>query len=83
MTSREERNALKNLSRLLASDLATIDQEELLAGVRDAEVAFDRSPEWSGQLLAELKRRGWSWPRLAAMTGMKKTTVIRRAQPYR
>lgn len=82
VTSSEEHNALKNLTELLASDLSKVDPEELLAGVRDAEMAFDKSQEWSGKLVAELKRRDLSWPVLAKLTGVPQTTLIRRAQPY-
>ena len=71
-----------DLQQLLASDLSKTDMDTLLAGVKDAELVFDQAQEWSGRLVAELKRRGLSWPVLAKMTGVPQTTLIRRAQPY-
>lgn len=83
VTSREENNALQNLVDLLASDLTTVDQETLIAGVRDAEMAFDKAQAWSGELVAELKRRGdLSWPALEKLTGVPRPTLIRRARPW-
>jgi hypothetical protein len=83
VTSREENNALQNLVDLLASDLTTADQETLIAGVKDSEWTHDQTAEWTGKLVAELKRRGdLSWPALARLTGVPHPTLIRRARPY-
>lgn len=82
MTSSEEQNLLINLSELLARDLTTVDDETLIAGVHDAETAADTSIKWSGQLIAELKKRR-SWSELVRLTGMPQTTLHNRARPYR
>jgi hypothetical protein len=87
VTSREEQNALIDLQKLLASDLSKADRDTLLQGVHDAELAFDRAQEWSGRLIAELRRRidddeEMSWPQLEKLTGVPKGTLIRRAKPF-
>ncbi len=74
---------MQNLVDLLATDLTKADQETLIAGVKDAEMAFDNAQAWSGELVAELKRRGvLSWPALEKMTGVPRPTLIRRARPW-
>jgi len=80
--SREERRALIDLEQLLASDLTKSDMETLIKGVQQAEHVYDEAQKWSGQLVAELKRRGLSWPVLAKMTGVPQTNLTRRARPY-
>lgn len=83
VTSREEQNALVDLQNLLASDLSKAAKETLIKGVREAEMIYDEAPQWSGRLIAELKRRlELSWPELEKLTGVSKGTLIRRAQPY-
>lgn len=82
VTSGEENTALKNLQELLASDLSTAELDALVGGIRDAEMTFDRAQEWSGLLIAELKRRGVSWSQLVEMTRLPQTTLYRRAQKY-
>ncbi|QJY46632.1 hypothetical protein [Pseudonocardia broussonetiae] len=82
MTSREETAALKNLTDLLASDLSKVENEEIAAGIREAEMLFARSPQWSGRLVAEMKRRGVSWSELAKMTDVPQSTLGRRARDY-
>jgi hypothetical protein len=81
VTSREESAALSQLNELSATDLSKVSDEELLAGVRTSEMAFERSPLWSGRFIAELKRRH-SWSEIVKMTGLPQTTLHRRAQPY-
>lgn len=72
-----------NLQQLLAGDLSKEDPATLVAGVREAELVFDKAQEWSGRLIAELRRRGdLSWPVLEKLTGVPKGTLIRRAQSY-
>jgi hypothetical protein len=82
VTSREDRVAMQNLQELLAADLAAADLDAILGGIRDAEHTFDRAQEWSGRLIAELRRRDLSWSRLVTLTGLPQTTLWRRAQPY-
>lgn len=83
MPSREETTALQNLTDLLASDLTKADLETLIAGVRDAEAAFDNAQRWSGQLIVEIRQRfDLSWPAMSRLTGVPHPTLIRRAQQY-
>lgn len=71
-----------DLEQLLASDLTKSDLETLIKGVQQAERVYDEAQQWSGQLVAELKRRGLSWPVLAKMTGLPQTNLARRGRPY-
>lgn len=71
-----------NLQELLARDLSKVDAEELVAGIRDAELTYRKSQEWSGRLVAEMKRRDVSWSQLVALTGVAQTTLTRRARDY-
>lgn len=73
---------MAHLSALLAQDLSKVDPQEIAQGVRDAELAGDQAPEWSGRLIAALHRQGFSWSQIAERTGVPQTTVHRRAQPY-
>lgn len=82
VTSREERLLLINLAELMASNLDDQTDDDLVAGVRDAEAAADRAVEWSGQLLAVLKSRK-SWAELVQLTGMPQTTMYQRVNPRR
>lgn len=82
MTSREESRALQHLINLLAGDLSKADIAEIVAGVQEAEMTAERGPQWSGRLIAELRRRNLSWGELVRLTGLPQTTLVRRAQPY-
>lgn len=82
MANREEKSALENLQHLVANDLSDIDVETLAEGVRSAELALERSPEWSGKLIAEMKTRGMSWTQIVETIGLPRATLYRRAQPY-
>jgi transcriptional regulator of acetoin/glycerol metabolism len=82
VTSREESRALTHLAALLARDLSKVDPAELAQGVKDAEMAGDKAPGWSGRLIAALHRHGKSWSEIAALTGVSQTTAYRRAQTY-
>lgn len=74
---------LTNLTELLARDLSTVEVEELVAGVREAEATRERATEWSGRLVAELHRRTGSWRTVRELTGLTQGTAGRRAEPYR
>ncbi len=54
------------------------DLETLIEGVQQAERVYGEAQQWSGQLVAELKRRGLSWPvlarRYAVCYGMSEAT---------
>lgn len=80
VTSREESNALKNLTDLLASDLTEAEEDALIGGIRDAEIAYANAQKWTGQLVAELRRRGMSWPKIATATGLPQTNLVRRVR---
>lgn len=68
-----------NLAHLLSKDLASLDVEEIAAGIRDAELTGDQAPRWSTQLIRELRRREVSWSTLVRLTGLPQTTLWRRA----
>lgn len=81
MTSREGRDALDDLRELLASDISKATVERLAAGVRAAELLFDEAQQWSGRLIAELRRREEppaSWAQLSRLTGLPPTTLRNR-----
>lgn len=81
MTSREGSDALIHVRELLGSDLSKVPEEELVAGVREAELLFDEAQEWSGRLVAELRRRSDpppSWAVLARLTKVPPTTLRNR-----
>lgn len=71
-----------NLAELLASDISTAPDETVVAGILEAKMAAARAPEWTGELVAELKRRGFSWSQLVKLTGVPQTTLARQARPY-
>jgi hypothetical protein len=73
---------LEDLVRLSKSDLATQPTERLVEGVLQAEVAIRSGREWSGQFIAELKRRKVPWSELVKLTGVPQTTLWHRAQKY-
>lgn len=82
VTSREGRAALEDLRQLLASDLSKADVDRLVAGVRQAELLFDEAQQWSGRLVAELRRRDdprtASWSLLSRLTDVPPTTLRNR-----
>lgn len=71
---------LTNLTDLLARDLRDAEDDDLVAGLRDAERIASTATGWSGLIVAELKRRH-SWSRLVEMTGLKQTTLHNRMHP--
>jgi hypothetical protein len=81
-SSPDDDAALTNLAGLLRLDLSTVDADKLILGAPQAEAIRKAAPEWSGRLLAELNRRGHSWPEISRPTGISQTTAYRRAQPY-
>ena len=74
--------ALAELATLLSADLAILEEQDLAAGARRAEAVRDAPRRASGRLLAELHRRGHSWPQIARLTGLTQGTVWRRADPF-
>jgi hypothetical protein len=73
---------MQDVIDLALGDLSVAEQEQLVAGVIWAEAAARGGAEWSGRLIAELRRRGVSWSRLVTLTGIPQTTLFRHAQPY-
>ena len=83
MASRSgDAEALAQLARLLSADLTALDESDLVVGAARAEAARDAPRRASGRLLAELHRRGHSWPQIARLTGLSQGTVWRRAEPF-
>lgn len=70
-----------NLADLLAKDLRTVDTDELIAGVQDAERTGNEVLGWSSKLVRELRDRGIPWSALVKATGVPQTTLWRRANP--
>jgi hypothetical protein len=73
---------MQDVIDLALSDLSTADQERLVAGVTWAESAARSGADWSGRMIAELRRRGLSWSQLVVLTGVPQTTLYRHARPY-
>lgn len=82
MTSREELRALSHLADLLQRDLSKVSEDDLIQGIREAELLSEAAPQWSGRLLALLYRRTQSWPEVGRITGVPRTTAYRRAEPW-
>lgn len=80
MTSREENSALEDLQKLLTRDLSKEDLDALFKGIRDAELVFDSAQEWTGRLVAEVRRRDVPWSKLEEETGVPKATLDRRSE---
>ena len=70
-----------NLADLLAKDLRTVDTDELIAGVKDAERTGSEVLGWSSRLVQELRERNIPWSALVQATGVPQTTLWRRANP--
>ncbi|MEV1295748.1 hypothetical protein [Pseudonocardia sp. NPDC049635] len=79
MTTGEERSALDDLRSLLASDLSGVEPDALYAGIRASELVFDSAQQWTGRLVAELRRREIPWSQIEAATEVPKSTLDRRA----
>lgn len=71
---------MTNLSDLMATPLDQQSDEDLVAGLRNAEKATGVAIESSRQIAAELKRRH-SWAKLVELTGMPQTTLHQRVNP--
>lgn len=72
---------MEDLRELLAGDLSRASAERLADGVRAAELLFDEAQQWSGRLVAELRRREDpppSWATLSRLTGVPPTTLRNR-----
>lgn len=72
---------MEDLRELLSSDLSKADDDRLADGVRAAELLFDEAQQWSGRLVAELRRRQDpppSWATLSRLTGVPPTTLRNR-----
>jgi hypothetical protein len=71
-----------DLARLLSVGLSSLGEADLIKGAQLAEELRVSSVEYSGRILAELHRRGHSWPQIARMTGISQSTCFRRADPF-
>jgi hypothetical protein len=72
--------AVANLVQLFGRDLKEFELEEIIAGVRYAEVGAGQCRDLSCRLVAELRRRGVKWSQLERRTGLPQTTLVRRAE---
>jgi hypothetical protein len=72
--------ALTRLQELLGRDLTEVDEDELLAGIRAAELVLGEAAGWSGRLVRESRRREIPWSRMESATGKSKGTLDRRAR---
>ena len=81
-TDAEIVSALRALAAALHSGLSEVDTDDLVSGAQHSERLRAETPGLTGRLLAELHRRGHSWPVIARMTGISQSTAFRRADPY-
>lgn len=79
MTSRDS-SALANLIELFGRDLQEFEPDEIIAGIRYAEVGASQCRDLSSRLVAEMRRRGVKWSQLERRTGLPQTTLVRRAE---
>ncbi|WP_130291564.1 terminase gpP N-terminus-related DNA-binding protein [Pseudonocardia sediminis] len=68
------------LVRLMTGEIEVGDMTE--AELADSFRALSERKAIEGRTAAELYRRGWTWPRIAALRKVDQSTVHRWAQPY-
>lgn len=71
---------MEDLQKLLARDLSREELPSLFKGIRDSELVFDSAQEWTGRLVAEVRRRNVPWSKLEEETGVPKATLDRRSE---
>lgn len=71
---------MTNLSDLMAQPLDEQTDDDLAAGLREAERLNGLTREWSQEIAATLKSRH-SWSKLVELTGMPQTTLHQRVNP--
>jgi hypothetical protein len=69
MTGRDS-SALANLIELFGRDLQEFEPDEIIAGIRYAEVGAGQCRDLSCRLVAEMRRRGVKWSQLERRTGL-------------
>lgn len=74
---------MEHLRSLLAGDLSQVSDEELFRGIRESELVMVQARDWTGRLVAEVRRRDIPWSQIESATGKDKTTLDRRTQPPR
>jgi hypothetical protein len=77
----EHTEVLNALVRLMASldDLSALDDDDLVRAVVEAR---ETKKIAEGRVAAELRRRGWTWPRIGTAIGVDQSTAHGWAQPY-
>lgn len=73
---------MSHVRELLARDLSKVEVDEIADGVREGELLFDESQQWVGRLVAELRRRGFSWADCSRITGLAPTTLRNRVAKH-
>lgn len=66
------------LVRLMSDEMSGLDEATIVEGMR----ALRAGRKLIGEGAAELYRRGWTWPRIAAEFKVDQSTAHRWAQPY-
>lgn len=79
MTGRKD-EVTHALVRLMTGEIDVHEMSE--QELADSFAALGRRKALEGETVAELYRRGWTWPRIAALRGVDQSTVHRWAQPY-
>ncbi|MDN5918558.1 MAG: hypothetical protein L0I76_26245 [Pseudonocardia sp.] len=77
----EHPEVLNALVRLMATldDLSALDDDDLVRAVVEAR---ETKKIAEGRVAAELRRRGWTWPRIGTAIGVDQSTAHGWAQPY-
>lgn len=73
---------MAHIAELLEGDISAAELDEVINGAQEVELIRQATAEQSGRLLAELHRRGLSWPEIARRTGIPQSTAHWRAQDY-
>lgn len=73
---------MASLAELLLRDLSQADRDELVRGVKHAEMIRDAAPAWSGRFIAMLRRQDLTWSEIVKLTGLPQTTAYSRAEPF-
>lgn len=84
MTRREEANKLRNLADSVEAgkDLRQMPEEILIEDGHYAGSSREIAREHQDRVMAELRRRGWSWPRLVKEFEIPQTSLVRRVRKH-
>lgn len=73
---------MEDLLRLLARDPMTVAPADLAAGVRAITAVTEHRQDWSGRLIAAMRRHGMTWDEIEETTGIPVGTAHRWAAPH-